>query len=518
MPEGLRSPHIALPGAPLTPSHVNLPFPTEERTRESAPERAASSHNFALSCLFQNLRTGVPLLLTDGLAVCVGLVLSALATAMVTGNFAHLSGSEPQIFITGSVFIFVYALLGLYPGVAISPIVELKHMILGTLASGGILTFAMLAFGEPGITHWTFVIALTVSSLLVVPITRCLSRDLFSQFQWWAQPAIIVGSGSRAEQLRASLSQKVASGLTPVGIIHDRVDSTLVNRQSLGSLTQLESIARQHRVNWVLISVADESTANLNRILQHCGSIPNLIVMPQFDAFPSLWARTRNVGGNFGIYVRERLHSPTSQFCKRLFDLVAVTAGSVVLLPLVLPLLIATWALIQRYSPGSIFYSQERIGKGGKRFNTWKVRTMVHNGDQVLDQYLAENPDQKEIWDRTQKLQYDPRVIPGIGHFLRSTSLDELPQLWNVLTGDMSLVGPRPFIEYQESLYGDVLGLYQKVRPGITGLWQISGRNQTSFQERVKLDAYYVRNWSFWMDIFILGRTIRTVLRREGAF
>jgi len=468
--------------------------------------------------LIQNLKTGLPLLMMDCVGVLISLLFASFCASLFSETRLALTEQAAPIASSALVYLVAFSLLGLYPGVGISPIVELKYMLLGTLASSAILTAASNQFQHFGLPEITYLFALSISGLLVIPLTRCFAREFFSQFRWWAQPALIVGSGPRVQQLRLTLSRRVSSGLRPVGIVGGTRETDVDEPYWLGPLSDLSKIARNARTNWVLIPLTDETPSCMKKILAHCDSIPNLIVVPQFEEFPSLWTRTRDIGGSLGIHVRERLLSPTSQICKRLFDLIAVITGGILLLPFLLPIFIATWIQIQRTSPGSMFYCQERIGKGGRRFRAWKIRTMIHDGDRVLAQYLKAHPDQEEIWIQTQKLKQDPRIIPGIGQFLRSTSLDELPQLWNVLCGEMSLVGPRPFIEHQECLYGDVLRLYQKVRPGITGLWQISGRNHTTFEDRVHFDAYYVRNWSLWMDIFILARTVRTVLRREGAY
>ena len=144
---------------------------------------------------------------------------------------------------------------------------------------------------------------------------------------------------------------------------------------------------------------------------------------------------------------------------------------------------------------------------------------MITNSEQVLREYLAANPEAAAEWQRDLKLKDDPRIIPRIGHFLRKTSLDELPQLWNIIVGDMSLVGPRPiYTDIEIQKFREKYPLYLRVRPGLTGLWQVSGRNNTSYDDRVRLDSYYVRNWSLWLDYFILLRTVRTVLLREGSY
>ena len=181
-------------------------------------------------------------------------------------------------------------------------------------------------------------------------------------------------------------------------------------------------------------------------------------------------------------------------------------------------LFIALW--IKVTAPGPVFYRHHgRIGRSGRTFGAWKIRTMVTNADEILKEYLASNPAAQEEWNRDLKLKFDPRIIPGIGRFLRRTSLDELPQLLNVFKGDMSLVGPRPIYTAQEvEKFKELYPMYLRVRPGLTGLWQVSGRNNTSYEDRVRLDTYYVRNWSLWLDYFILLRTVRTLFLREGAY
>lgn len=174
-------------------------------------------------------------------------------------------------------------------------------------------------------------------------------------------------------------------------------------------------------------------------------------------------------------------------------------------------------ALIVRISMGHpVHFWQNRLGERGQRFRFYKFRSMVHNSDHVLDEFLSRNDMARTEWDTFQKLEKDPRITP-IGQFIRKLSLDELPQFWNVLKGDMSLVGPRPCMERQRSLYGKGWEHYCAMRPGITGLWQVSGRNRLSYARRVELDVEYVSNWSLWLDIKILFKTIRTVITSEGS-
>ncbi len=173
--------------------------------------------------------------------------------------------------------------------------------------------------------------------------------------------------------------------------------------------------------------------------------------------------------------------------------------------------------LIKMDSPGPVFYRQTRIGRFGRKFHIYKFRTMVQNADQVLQNHLDSSPELKSQWLATHKLKQDPRVT-RLGSLLRKLSLDELPQIWNIVIGDMSLIGPRPIVDAEVEKYGKCFDLYIQVRPGLTGLWQVSGRNNTSYERRVELDEYYVRNRSLKLDLQILWKTVFVVLRKDGAY
>jgi undecaprenyl-phosphate galactose phosphotransferase len=174
-------------------------------------------------------------------------------------------------------------------------------------------------------------------------------------------------------------------------------------------------------------------------------------------------------------------------------------------------------ALLVRKSGKQVIFAHERVGRNGKSFGCLKFRSMVPNAQQRLDELLASDPIAKQEWEREFKLRNDPRITP-IGNFLRKTSLDELPQLWNVLKGEMSLVGPRPVIQEEIERYGVSAAYYFKAKPGLTGLWQVSGRNDVDYDSRIDLDVWYVQNWSMLKDLIILLRTVKVVLGRGGAY
>ena len=209
--------------------------------------------------------------------------------------------------------------------------------------------------------------------------------------------------------------------------------------------------------------------------------------------------------------------SPTQYFryrvIKRVLDLLLV----VVSIPVTLLVLGMVAMMVAMSSPGPIFYSHRRIRRHGAFFSMWKFRTMCVNSAEVLEKYLAEHPEARAEWSKTHKLRNDPRITK-IGSFLRRYSLDELPQVWNVMTGQMSLVGPRPIVAAEVEKYGDCFSCYCKVKPGLTGLWQVSGRSSLTYDERVALDCDYVGNWSLAKDTVILLKTFSTVVNQDGAF
>jgi undecaprenyl-phosphate galactose phosphotransferase len=216
----------------------------------------------------------------------------------------------------------------------------------------------------------------------------------------------------------------------------------------------------------------------------------------------------------FLLRIKSNLLNLSHKFLKRLFDIIF----SLLLIPFFLPIMIIIGILIKLDSRGPIFFIQERVGIFGKRFRVFKFRTMYLDADFRLDSYLKDNPSAREEWDKYKKLRgFDPRVT-RVGKIIRQLSLDELPQIFNVLLGDMSFVGPRPYLEAELKRYENYAKIILMIPPGITGLWQTSGRNELSFEERLRLDTWYVLNWTLWLDIVILLKTMKVILTREGAY
>jgi len=219
------------------------------------------------------------------------------------------------------------------------------------------------------------------------------------------------------------------------------------------------------------------------------------------------------------VRVRAPYHGayPARLFRYRVVKRVGDLFLTVLVMPILLPLLLVLSLLVRITSPGPIFFSHRRICKNGAFFSMWKFRTMCVNSSEVLERYLAAHPEARREWNQNHKLQHDPRVTP-IGRVMRRYSLDELPQVWNVITGRMSLVGPRPIVAAEVEKYGKCFSCYTRVKPGVTGLWQVSGRSTLTYDARVKLDCNYVARWSLLRDFKILLLTVRSVVNQEGAY
>ena len=213
------------------------------------------------------------------------------------------------------------------------------------------------------------------------------------------------------------------------------------------------------------------------------------------------------------LEIRNNLEAPFNYLLKRCLDYL----GALILLPLVIPLTAIVAIAVKLDSPGPAIFAQERLGKKRQPFLCYKFRTMYIDADERLKQLLRKDPKAREEWEKYWKLKNDPRVT-RVGRFLRKTSLDELPQIFNVLRGEMSLVGPRPYLPREEEKMGDYCNVILLVPPGITGLWQVSGRNHTTYHHRLALDSWYVRNWTPWLDVIILFRTLKVVFLRQGAY
>lgn len=366
-----------------------------------------------------------------------------------------------------------------------------------------------------------------MASLIVVPVIRCNVRQYFSRKSWWGIPTIFFGNGSILSLIQKYLVKHPEFGLTPMGYaysinqpIEDKGDKTSDGHLKpslmyLETEQKIKQFVSNHPRScaFVLLSKDDLCHTKLEKVATTLFSSIILVSEDFFKCGIPLWVRPLEIGSFLCLKVRQNLLDPRKLVVKRCIDLILSIIIGIVTLPLIC--FIAIWIRLE--SPGPIFFRQLRIGREGKPIWIVKFRTMVQNAEQVLQKTLDENEELRNEWKADQKLRYDPRITK-VGKLLRQTSLDELPQIWNVLLGNMSLVGPRPIVEEEVARYGDAYALYIKVRPGITGLWQVSGRNDLTYNQRVQTDWYYISNWSVWLDIVILARTIPVVVKRKGAY
>jgi Undecaprenyl-phosphate galactose phosphotransferase WbaP len=331
---------------------------------------------------------------------------------------------------------------------------------------------------------------------------------------------LVCGDDAVAAKVYQWLDANKRLGLRPVGVIADPTSPDVDADEAwyVGPWVDARAVAERRNVYWAVVVPPDPvgtpaSTPIATTITEHLSTIPHIHILSELTGLPDHWSRHQQLDGLAGIHLQQNLMLPLPRITKRMMDLLLTLAGGLVLLPLLFYIAVA----VKLSSRGPVLYANERIGRDGRRFRMWKFRSMFTNGDAVLEYYLDAHPEYREEWETTQKLKWDPRIT-RIGRFIRKTSLDELPQLWNVLRGEMSLVGPRPILIEEEAKYGEYYALYTMVKPGITGMWQVSGRSNTSYEERLQLVAYYVRNWSLWLDIYLLLKSVRIVLFGRGAY
>lgn len=473
----------------------------------------------ALSALSISTRSW-PTIVTMILADVMGLMVSSII-AVYVGLWLDRTGLiEPSLYwqlwpIMG-LFILAYATVGLYPGVAISPIDELRWISVSTSLVYLVLQSIMFFFREGEIFSRVVFVFAWMLSLVLVHVSRAICRSLFARQSWWGYPVIIFGAGKTGDMVIRTLRRRPRIGLKPILVLDDdpKKRGYLQGVPVVGSLGRAPRLARIRQVPYAIIAMPGVQRDRLLSLIERYGqTFAHLLIIPDLFGLASLWVEAKDLGGILGLEVRQQLLLPGPRLLKFFIDLTLTLIGGVIILPFLLVIAL----LIRLDSPGPIFYGHTRIGQGGQPFRAWKFRSMVQNADQVLDGYLDAHPELRAAWENDHKLKSDPRIT-RVGKFLRRTSLDELPQLWNILRGEMSLVGPRPIVDEEIRHYGDKLALYSKVPPGITGMWQVSGRNNITYEERVRLDAYYVRNWSIWLDCYILLRTVWVVLVAEGAY
>jgi Undecaprenyl-phosphate galactose phosphotransferase WbaP len=360
--------------------------------------------------------------------------------------------------------------------------------------------------------------ALTFVFLIVLPlIGESIVRTILIRRKLWGVPAVVIGAGSTGQQVVRILQQMPELGLRPVGFFDDHLAQTERSPGLVEDLPVLGSIADSakysRRIETAIVTTPANAQETVDAVATQLG-YRDIIVVPDLRKLPTLWVQTRDLNGLIGLQMRRNLLLRRNRLLKQTIDRSLALALGIVSLPIIVAM--ALW--IRTVSNGSPFYVQLRDGKDGCPIKVWKLRTMYHDAEERLQEHLRANPSARQEWERYYKLSDDPRILPGVGHFLRRTSLDELPQILNVIRGEMSLVGPRPFPKYHLDRFDAAFqALRSSVIPGITGLWQVSARSDGDLDVQQALDTYYIRNWSIWIDLYILYKTFGAVVAGRGA-
>ncbi|WPD20237.1 undecaprenyl-phosphate galactose phosphotransferase WbaP [Thermaerobacter composti] len=403
---------------------------------------------------------------------------------------------------------------GLYPGYGMGPVGRLREQSYST-----VLFFAALAIWDYLVLggRWSrgMLLFAVVYALLLVPLMEALVRAILVRIRAWGWPVIILGAGQTGAMVTRVLRENPELGLVPVALFDDDPAKQGKLVEGVPVVGPLEAASRWARCTRVaIVAMPGAGRTRLGRIVRDL-QFPRVILVPDLLGLESLWVQAKDLGGVLGLEIRKNLLLVRNRIVKYVLDYSLAIPLFLASLPL-----IAAFALwIKWVSPGPVFFAQEREGIGGRPIRVWKLRTMYPDAEERLERYLDENPGARAEWERYFKLKDDPRILPGVGHFLRRTSLDELPQLWNVLRGEMSLVGPRPFPRYHlEAFPSEFRELRCRVRPGMTGLWQVTARSEGDLRVQEALDTYYIRNWSIWLDLYILAKTVRVILSGKGAY
>lgn len=440
----------------------------------------------------------------------------------------------------------VYGVFDLYPSALLSPQEELRKLTQGTSIIY-LVIFALTFFLRTADEYSRLALLLAwLLSLVALPVWRGFLKKQFAASPWWGNNVVVCGNTCSVKDFVRHLYKHPDIGLKAVAVVlfdekspeaggpdefvcdlsedENQSDPAPNNKPTFAAPSELVSLPRYslrklpsyaEDLNYpyavMLLHTLDKSArVNMAALAQH---FRKTFFIFSFLGHLNCWSGVADLNGELALETRQKLLDVRRQRVKRLIDLLLTLGGAILFVPLTLVLAV----LIKKEDGGPVFYSHQRLGKGGKPIKILKFRTMVPNADKVLEDYLAANPALAKEWEENHKLKNDPRIT-RIGKWLRKTSLDELPQVWNVLLGELSFVGPRPIVEAEIEKYGpETYEMYKRVLPGLTGFWQISGRSNTSYPRRVELDSYYIRNWSVWLDVYIIACTPRALLNTSAA-
>ena len=396
---------------------------------------------------------------------------------------------------------------------------EETRQLLKSVTVSSVFIMVLVFVSRQYIYYSRAVIVLTwLLALVVFPLFRLAAKKMLVRAGLWKKKILVLGTDDTARLVAQGIKDSPSLGYEVVGFLSQspgEKEAPIEGGRVLGAIPDLERVSQEQGVKDFIITLASLPQAELIRVIERCDGVAESIrIVPNIGSLFTLGIEVENVGDVLALNLNRNLEKNWNVLIKNIFEYLLI----VFFLAALLPVFLLTAILIKIDSRGPVFFIQDRLGRKGRRFRMIKFRSMHLDGDRRLEAYLAAHPAAEKEWERFQKLRgHDPRIT-RIGRILRRLSLDEIPQLVNVLGGDMSLVGPRPYLPREEEILNSSRAYISRVKPGITGLWQVRGRNLLTFQERILLDEYYIRNWSLWLDIVILIKTPKVLAKSEGAF
>ena len=398
------------------------------------------------------------------------------------------------------------------------PIIYTVRSIFYAATYGLIAYIVALYFFTDWMAARSFFIVFWLILLITLYIERLVISLWLKHSHHLYEDVIFVGAGKTAERALHYFQDDLGYRYHVIGFLDDKPISNKITAKYslLGKVCDAEKIVKNSSIQNVIITAPGMERDKLQQLITTVQPhVRNLSYVPDLIGTPMMGVEAQVLFTEeiLMLHLRNNLAMRRNKIYKRIFDLVCTICGGL----LILPIIAIVALLVAIDNKGNVIFAHRRIGKDGKEFPCYKFQSMVPNAQEILQDYLAKNPEARKEWEESFKLTNDPRVTK-LGGFLRKTSLDELPQLWNVIRGDMSLVGPRPIVKKEIERYGEYFREYAMVLPGITGMWQASGRSDTTYEERVAMDTWYVRNWSVWLDIMYLAKTFTAVLFGKGAY
>jgi len=414
------------------------------------------------------------------------------------------------------VFVLVFWIMRLYPGIALAPAEETRGFAIASLLThSGILISRYIQYQQFDSVYVAFILSFIFSNIILM-ICRDIMHNLIKWSKMKGIPAVVYGAGTTGRLVVDRMLKAKKVGYEPVLILDNNPASgdfyrgiPIIHDTKLGP-----EMAERYKIRMAIVAMPKLDQTEMARMINYSVSAFRYnVLIPDFFSINNIWMSVRDFDGVLGFATGHRLKMFWNLAFKRFGDLFLVILGGIVILPFLLLIALA----VKIDSPGPLLYGHKRLGLNGKHFKAYKFRSMVMDADKKLNAVLEADPRLREEWEAAHKLRDDPRVTK-IGKLLRRTSFDEFPQLLNILKGDMSLVGPRPVTDPELEKYGENARRVLTVKPGLTGLWQVSGRSDTDYAERVSYDLYYIQSWSAWLDLWILYRTPSVILKGKGAY